>query len=145
MTRKKYDQTWREKNKGYLRKCRVIYNARHPIKRIRNNMYLKMRRRVTSRRSWLGLPICSKAEFSKWFNSQKFVIKRLVTIYFDSGKDRRLAPSVNRIQAKEGYIVPNLEIITVSENSILSHEQDADYPLLRNELGRFSGERGPRR
>jgi hypothetical protein len=41
----------------------------------------------------------------------------LYEAYKNSGYDRKLAPSVDRVDSRRGYIIENMEFVTHSENS----------------------------
>ena len=92
---------------------------------LRNRMYSRAKERVGGKRPhphkeiWLGLSICSKEEFYKWFDSNKQKIKSLWNKYLEGGKKRGLTLSLNRINSEQGYIIGNIEIITQAENSSL--------------------------
>lgn len=63
-----------------------------------------------------GLEILQKEDFKEWANaSEEF------HALFDNWKEadypRKLAPSVNRIDSSMGYAPPNMEWVTMSENS----------------------------
>lgn len=63
-----------------------------------------------------GKSILDRDIFYEWaFNSEKF--KELYSQYVFSGFDRKLAPSVDRIDSSKGYELTNMEWVTHSENS----------------------------
>lgn len=63
-----------------------------------------------------NMTILSREDFYNWFlNSEDF--KKLFTEYEASGFQRKLAPSVDRINSEKGYEIENMQIITMSENS----------------------------
>lgn len=63
-----------------------------------------------------NMTILPRQEFYDWFlNSETF--KTLFAAYQESGYQRKLAPSVDRIDSDKGYEIENMEIITMSENS----------------------------
>lgn len=65
-----------------------------------------------------GLPIMSRHEFYTWALTD-IGLKRVFTAWVVSGYERRLSPSVNRIDPKLGYVAGNIEWITHGENSRL--------------------------
>ena len=64
-----------------------------------------------------GKEILSKEDFYKWALSEESKFYHLFKVYIESGKDRRLAPSVDRIDSSKGYVLENMEWVTHSENS----------------------------
>ena len=65
-----------------------------------------------------GKTILPKEEFYAWsLTSTEF--HDLFTAWEASGYDRKLTPSVNRIDPAKGYEIGNMEWITHSENSRL--------------------------
>jgi hypothetical protein len=63
-----------------------------------------------------GKELLSKDEFYEWAKSNDTFL-----VLFDEYKkneyDRRLAPSVDRIDSSKGYEISNMEFVTHSENS----------------------------
>ena len=74
-----------------------------------------------------NMTILPKEEFYEWILSNE-TFKTLFADYEASGYQRKLAPSVDRINSKKGYELDNMEIITMSENSrrgsISQHQQN---------------------
>lgn len=65
---------------------------------------------------YVGKPLMSRDEFNEWaWNSPRF--HALYDEWIQSGCERRLAPSVDRINSADGYIPHNMEWVTHSENS----------------------------
>ena len=63
-----------------------------------------------------GRSLLPKDEFYSWaLNDKDFL--QLFENYTVSGYQRRLAPSVDRIDSKKGYSLDNMEFVTMSENS----------------------------
>jgi hypothetical protein len=63
-----------------------------------------------------GLGILEKEKFYQWANCQP-EFHSLFCEYEASGYERRLAPSVDRIDSSVGYEIDNMEFVTMSENS----------------------------
>lgn len=63
-----------------------------------------------------GKSLLSKEDFYQWAKDNKAFIE-LFKAYVDSGFDRKLAPSVDRIDSSVGYEIGNIEFVTHSENS----------------------------
>lgn len=63
-----------------------------------------------------GKTLIGKEFFYKWaINSPEF--HALFDCWVESGFDRKYAPSVDRVDSSQGYVVSNMEWVTHSENS----------------------------
>ena len=63
-----------------------------------------------------GKELLPRETFYDWaMSNEKFF--ELFDIYEESGFDRKLAPSVDRIDSSKGYSIGNMEFVTHSENS----------------------------
>lgn len=82
-----------------------------------HNMVTRVKGRGDKRSRYLykGLPIVSKDEFIEWALSDP-AFKRQYAAWAAAGYERRLAPSIERIDSDKGYIHPNMEWISTSEN-----------------------------
>lgn len=83
--------------------------------------YRNMQSRVTGIQKakyhlYEGKDLLNRQEFYEWSKSNKTFLK-LFEDWLKSNYDRRLCPSVDRINSKEGYHISNMEWITHSENS----------------------------
>lgn len=84
-------------------------------------IYRNMESRVTGvqrhkHHLYAGKYLLPREEFYLWAEScQEF--DRLYSAWIESGCQRRLAPSVDRIDSAQGYFVGNMEWVTHSENS----------------------------
>lgn len=97
---KKYEKT----HNGFL--MRMYRNMKSRIRGVQKEKY----------HLYEGKELLSKDEFYKWAkNSMEFY--NLFQIYRDSGFNRKLAPSVDRIDSSKGYSIDNMEWVTHSENS----------------------------
>lgn len=63
-----------------------------------------------------GKCLLDKQEFYTWALSQESFWK-LYSKWVASGYERRLAPSADRVDPSKGYELPNLEWVTMGENS----------------------------
>jgi hypothetical protein len=120
--------------KNYKNK-REFYTA-YDKDRIRNNFdyiflhrYSCMRSRVEGRTSRhynvRGREICSKEDFVEWCWSSD-VIKEFVALHKkwkDSGYQRKLSPSIDRIDNNLGYTVDNIQWLTQQQNTIKFKKQ----------------------
>ena len=99
---KRYEKT----PKGYLmRKYRNMQSRVTGVQKKKAHLYE-------------GLPILDRDVFYKWALSNSSFWK-LFNKYESSGYDRKLAPTVNRIDSDQGYILGNMRWLTHSENSRL--------------------------
>lgn len=82
-----------------------------------SNMLGRVNGLVKSKRHlYFGLEILSREDFYNWsLNNPDF--KKLIDVYRESGYDRKLAPSIDRIDSSKGYILGNIRWLTHSENS----------------------------
>lgn len=119
----------KEKVLEYQRKYRVKTKNRctNKYEKTVNGFLMRKYRNMLSRVSgvqkkkhhlYKGLSILDKKEFYEWSLSDKYFWK-LFRGWEKSGYNRKLCPSVNRINSKLGYELRNMEWITHSENSRL--------------------------
>lgn len=94
--------------------------------------YSNMRSRVTGVQKnrahiYQGLPILDRQDFLDWARGNA-EFWRLFRLWTKSGHLHKLAPSVNRIDNDEGYLLGNIEWVTHSINSSLArHQNDAAF------------------
>ena len=88
-----------------------------------------------NRGNWKGKPILPRDVFYTWArNNPEFL--RLYKRWFSSDFDRKLTPSVNRMNSSKGYTLDNMEWMTNSQNSGLAgavramKQKKAIYDLL---------------
>lgn len=99
---KKYEKT----KKGFLmRTYRNMKSRVSGIQRLKSHLYL-------------GLTILPREDFYK-FSLASEDFNKLFDIWEASMYDRKLSPSINRINSNKGYILDNIEWVTHSENSRL--------------------------
>ena len=65
-----------------------------------------------------GLSILDKGDFYKWAEADEG-FNNLFAVWEKSGYDTKLAPSIDRINPKEGYSLDNMRWLTHGENSRL--------------------------
>lgn len=63
-----------------------------------------------------GLPLLERETFYSWSKANN-AFNALFQTWENQGHDRRLTPSINRIDPTRGYVFGNVEWITHSENS----------------------------
>lgn len=84
-------------------------------------LYRNMKSRVNGTQKmkyhlYKGKELLPKDEFYEWA-SKNGDFHRLFSEYEESKYDRKLAPSVDRIDSSKGYELNNMEFVTMSENS----------------------------
>jgi len=96
----KYEKTI----KGFLmRKYRNMESRVRGIQKLKAHLYKNK-------------PLLSRVEFYEWATTQNSFHK-LWEVWVDSKHDRKLCPSVDRIDPSKGYTLKNMEWVTHSENS----------------------------
>lgn len=84
-------------------------------------LYRNMKSRITGIQVqkfhlYKGKELLEKDDFYTWAKGNSTFWK-LYEVYKNSGYDRKLAPSVDRIDSSKGYVIDNMEFVTHSENS----------------------------
>lgn len=104
-TTKKYEKT----RKGFL--MRVYRNMKSRVEGVqRKKAHL-----------YKGLPILPKEEFYEWALSNKNY-NDLFDKWTESGYDRKISPSIDRIDSTKGYLKGNIRWLTHSQNSLLGNQ-----------------------
>lgn len=97
---KKYERTL---NGFLVRKYRNMQSRVLGIQKLKSHLYK-------------GKFLLPREDFYRWATqSDKF--HKLWVIWVNSGHDRKLCPSVDRVDSSKGYILENMEWVTHSENS----------------------------
>lgn len=83
-------------------------------------LYCNMKGRVCGRlpkknHLYKGLDILPKEEFYDWIKNNNTFIE-LFEAWKENDMDRRLVPSIDRIDSSKGYTLDNIRIVTFSEN-----------------------------
>ena len=86
-------------------------------------LYRNMQSRVTGVQKlkahlYFGKELLPREDFYEWANNSKHFWV-LWEAWIESGYDRKLTPSVNRIDSTRGYTLDNMEWLTNSQNSAL--------------------------
>ena len=80
-----------------------------------------------------GQKILDKKTFIEWsIDNSRF--NKLFYYYINNGRHRKYAPSIDRINVKIGYILSNMQWLTVSDNSIKGNTIDRLNKLIKNKL-----------
>ena len=112
-----YKRRWFLKNKKRLYKKFQTYNRSFYGKLVR--MYLNAQQRVKGqdhhRLSYKGMSILDRQIFYKWaIESTNYCY--LWQQWKDSNYELKLTPTIDRLDKNKGYILSNIEIVTLSEN-----------------------------
>jgi hypothetical protein len=119
--RLKYNERQREYRRNNKNKVARKYEKTEKGFMVR--LYRNMKSRVSGVQKqkfhlYEGKTLLSKEEFYEWFKNNKDK-DELFRNYEESGFDRKLAPSVDRIDSSKGYELDNIRLITHLENSRL--------------------------
>jgi hypothetical protein len=107
--------------KGKAKNKETITAYTKTVKGFVMRLYRNMKNRVTGVNKsrthlYLGKDLLPLEEFYTFaFGSALFY--QLFGAYKESGWDRKLAPSIDRIDSSKGYTLDNMEWVTMSENS----------------------------
>lgn len=80
-------------------------------------IYSRMKRRVKSFKYHKGLSIISRKDFYAWAESRDDY-KQLFQKWVLSNYDKRLSPSIDRIDSSKEYTVDNMNFLTTHENRL---------------------------
>jgi len=98
------DKEYEKTPKGFL--MRLYRNMKSRIKGVQKKKF----------HLYEGKYLLPKQEFYSWAEFHPQYVQ-LFNNYVANGHDRKLAPSVDRINPDLGYIIENMEWVTMSENS----------------------------
>lgn len=121
------NESEREKKNRYQREYRKLVGngATHKYEKTKNGflvrLYRNMKSRVTGVQSakyhlYEGKELLDKDSFYEWAKASK-AFHSLFSLWEGSDYDRKLCPSVDRVNSNEGYSIDNMEWVTHSENS----------------------------
>ena len=112
-------KAWRYKNRDKFLAIQARY-AKTP-RGFLLHRYDAMRNRVTNPKlpKYLGLDILPKEDFYDWALRDE-TFHRMYCEWMARGKERRLTPTVNRIDTSIGYVLGNMEWMPWGENSRLA-------------------------
>ena len=77
-----------------------------------------------------GLPVCTKEEFYEWSLSWESNYLYLLEEYKQSNYERSVAPSVDRIDSNSGYVLGNMQWVTISKNVSLTAKTEEDITYI---------------
>jgi hypothetical protein len=103
-TKATYSRSYHRTHRGYL-----VRAYRNMINRTTG---------LTKPHLYKGLSLLPKEEFYRWSLANKHFL-HLFRVWTKYNYDRRLSPSVNRIDSRKGYDLSNIEWISQSANSAL--------------------------
>lgn len=111
---------YKSRGQGYIRELGRAYNK--TFKGLMVRCYRNMKSRVVGVQKqkfhlYGGLELLSKDDFYQWTRTDP-AYKKLFKAWVRSGYTRRPAtPSIDRIDTSRGYVLDNMQWITLSENS----------------------------
>lgn len=117
----------REEINELRRKRRALYGNVYEKKYINtiNGFLVRVYQNMKGRTSGLqkkdyphlykGKELLDRQVFYDW-SKQNEAFKTLYQQYIDSGRDKKLVPSIDRIDTEKGYTIDNIQWITFSEN-----------------------------
>lgn len=131
-SQKRYNEWQRQRRKLTGNKSTHLYEK--TVSGFLMRAYRNMKSRVTGiqkkkRHLYVGLEILPKEVFYEWSTNNAQFLK-LFRAWVLNNYDKRLSPSVNRIDPRRGYTLDNIEWITHALNSSLAsvtryHKQTA--------------------
>ena len=98
-----------------LKKYRVQRYRSNP-RRYAYSKYYTIKIRCKNQQSYIGREYLSKEDWNKWCDETYPTFYSLYHNWVESGYQRKLAPSIDRIDNDEGYVIGNLQWITQSAN-----------------------------
>ncbi len=122
-----YYQVHKEHKKSWLRQYRqrTCNKVTHKYEKTEKGFLMRKYRNMQSRvvgiqkkkaHLYKGLYLLPREVFYKWALGSP-VFKQLFTAWKESNCDRKLCPTVDRIDPQQGYSLDNMEWVTHSENS----------------------------
>lgn len=99
--------------------------ATHKYEKTKHGFLMRLYRNMQSRvdgvqkqkfHLYEGKSLLKRDEFYEWASSND-AFHKLFKIWEDSGYERKLAPSVDRVNSAIGYYLSNMEFVTQSVNS----------------------------
>jgi len=131
LERREKERLWRQKNRSWINKNQKRLRAEndnlytHKYEKTKKGFLMRLYRNMESRVSGIqkikyhlyqGKELLDRQEFYDWAqNSKKF--HELFDAWTIHGYDKKLTPSVDRIDPRRGYCISNMEWVTHSENS----------------------------
>jgi len=112
---------YKDKNEQY--KSYDRRRQRYSKKRMFQHRYSSMKQRIEGRATRKynveGKELMSKEEYLMWcaIEGNMKVFDEIYTAWVDSGFNRRMAPSVDRIDNNKGYTADNIQWMAVKDNS----------------------------
>jgi hypothetical protein len=119
----KTKEDYKEYRRAYLKRtnnasCKKYEKTKHGFLM---RCYRNMQSRVTGVQKkkfhlYAGKPLLDRESFYEWAHADE-TFHKLFDAWEEEGYERRMSPSINRINADGGYTLDNIEWLTHSENS----------------------------
>ncbi len=137
MNEKEYRRIWRYKNRDRINLLMREHRKRtgnaetHKYEKTPNGFLMRLYRNMESRvmgiqwkkaHLYKGKELLIREDFYNWAKPHSKFLK-MFAVWKESGFDRKLTPTVNRIDSTKGYILSNMEWLTHSENSSLTNRK----------------------
>ncbi len=111
-----WHRNWRKRNNNA-----DIHKYEKTVKGFLMRKYRNMESRVTGVQKlkahlYIGLSLLPREDFYKWSIPHE-TFNKLWVSWVNSGYNRKLCPSIDRIDSSKGYNLENMEWVTHSENS----------------------------
>ena len=113
-----------KKGGGKFDRFCVSHKHKATIDRFLSNLYTRMNQRVQGRGTknphlFKGRPIMPRDVFKEWAKNHPDFLK-LYKQWVGNRFDRKLTPSVNRLDSSRGYTLDNVEFVTFSQNCMMA-------------------------
>lgn len=107
------EENIQHKKNEYRTNYKVLWNVRYHGMKTRVNGTS-----ISKRRSSFGKELCSKEEFFNWCYKNFETFNKLFKNWQLNNFERKLSPSIDRLENSKGYTLDNIRWITTYQNTI---------------------------